>query len=199
MMSTLGDSADSGGNTGRLGREELEALFARNLDHVRAFVRLRLDAVTREREAVSDLVQSACREVLTNDAFEFRGEVAFRSYLCQAALHKIQNRRRHHLAQKRGAAIARPLDSESRLVGVYRSTMFDPQRGAIRAEEIAQLEAAFEQLPDDYRQALTMYRIVGVSLPDLAKHLGRTEGATRILLHRAMARLTTVMNPPKPA
>ncbi len=175
-------------------REELDALFVRNLDHVRAFVRLHLDAVTREHEAVSDLVQSACREILASDRFEFRGEVAFRSYLCQAALHKIRNRRRHHLAKKRGAAAARPLDSETSLANVYHTTMFGPQRSAIRAEEVAQLEAAFERLPDDYRQALTMYRIVGVSLADLAQHLGRTEGATKTLLHRAMARLTTVMD-----
>lgn len=183
----------------RPGRDELEALFARNLHHVRAFVRLRIDGVTRDQEAISDVVQSACREVLANDAFEYRGEVAFRSYLCQAALHKIQNRRRHWLAKKRGAGVVRPLDTgESHLEHVYRTTLFDPQRGAIRAEEVAQLEAAFERLPDDYREALTLYRIVGVSVPDLARHLGRTEGATKMLLSRAMARLTSVLGSPSP-
>lgn len=181
-------------NGPRPDRAELEALFARNLHHVRAFVRLRIDAVTRDKEAISDVVQSACREVLANDTFEFRGEVAFRSYLCQAALHKIQNRRRHWLAQKRGAAAEHPLDNDnSQLAHVYRTTLFDPSRGAIRAEEIAQLEAAFERLPEDYREAMTLYRIVGVSLAELARHLGRTEGATKMLLSRAMARLTSVL------
>ena len=43
-----------------------------------------------------------------------RGEVAFRSYLCQAALHKIQDRRRHWLAQKRGAGVVREVLSALR-------------------------------------------------------------------------------------
>ena len=181
----------------RPGPDEIEAMFARNLPHVRAFVRLRIDSVTRDHEAVSDVVQSACREVLANAAFEFRGEVAFRSYLCQAALHKIQQHRRHHLAKKRAPANARPLETDdSALVQVYRTTLFDPQRNAIRAEEIAQLEAAFARLPADYRDALTMYRIVGVAVPDLARHLGRTEAATKMLLSRAMARLTSLLEEP---
>lgn len=177
-------------------REELEALFARNLHHVRAFVRLRIDALTREKESLSDIIQSACRELISSDAFEYQGEVAFRSYLCQAALHKIQNRRRYYMTKKRGSAEVKPLDcSDAQLEHIYRTSLFDPQRAAVRAEEIARLEAAFEQLPEDFRRALTMYRIVGLPVADLARHLGRTEGATRVLLSRAMARLTSILNP----
>lgn len=175
-------------------RDDLDALFARNLHHVRAFVRLRIDTVVRNQEAISDIVQSACREVLANDAFEFRDEVAFRSYLCQAALHKIQNRRRHYHAKKRASAATHELKSEDpRLLHVYRTTMFDPQQGAIRAEEITQLELAFEKLPADYREVLTLYRIVGMPIVDLARQLGRTEGATKMLLNRAMTRLTSIL------
>jgi len=190
------DGSDNG-QSARPSADELDALFRRNIDHVRAFVRLRIDATTRDKEAISDLVQSACREVLANDHFEFRGEVASRSYLCQAALHKIQNRRRHHLAQKRSPAAAQPpCGGDSELERVYRTTLFDPQRGAIRAEEIAQLEAAFEKLPEDYREALTLYRIVGAPVADVARHLGRTVSATQTLLSRAMARLTSVLGGP---
>ena len=41
----------------RLERKELEDLFAANLHHVRAFVRLRIDAVTRSRESLSDIAR----------------------------------------------------------------------------------------------------------------------------------------------
>lgn len=177
-----------------LTRGELEVLFARNLHHVRAFVRLRIDAVTRDNEAISDVVQSACREVLANEAFEFRGEVAFRSYLCQAALHKIRDRRRHYLAKKRRAGTTTPIDpGDSQIELVYRTSLFDPARGAIRAEEITLLEAAFERLPEDYREVLTLYRIVGLSITDLARQFGRTEGAVKALLGRAMGRLTSLL------
>ena len=72
--------------------------------------------------------------------------------------------------------------------------MFDPCRQAMRHEEIAQLEAAFDELPEDYRQVLTLYRIVGIGLPELARQLGRSEAATKMLLSRAMAKLTTVLS-----
>lgn len=174
-------------------------MFARNLHHVRAFVRLRIDALTRDNEAISDVVQSACREVLANESFEFRGELAFRSYLCQAALHKIRDRRRHYLAKKRGAGAVKPIDhGDSQLEQIYRTTMFDPARGVVRAEEIAQLEATFERLPEDYREALTLYRIVGLSVSDLARQLGRTEGAVKALLSRAMGRLSSLLTHPRP-
>jgi RNA polymerase sigma-70 factor, ECF subfamily len=194
LMVAHRDASASQPNQGpRPTREEFEALFARNLPHVRAFVRLRVDAVTRAKENLSDILQSACRQVLASDTFEFRGEAAFRSYLCQAALHKIQNRRRRYLRQ--GPERVPTVSSDAELENVYRTTLFDPQRAAIRAEEITNLEAAFEKLPEDYRQALTLYRIAGMPLADLARHLGRTAGATQTLLSRAMARLSSILNP----
>lgn len=171
-------------------------MFAAVIPQVHAFVRLRIDAAIRHREPVSDIVQSACREVLDNPGFEFRGEAAFRSYLCQAALHKLQARRRHWQADKRDArreaADGLP---EVEVREVYRTTMFDPLRKAIRGEEILQLEAAFDKLPEDYREALALYRIAGMPVAQLAQHLGRTEVATRMLLSRAMARLTSILKP----
>lgn len=175
----------------------LDRLFAANLPYVHAFVRLHVDPLTRSRESVSDIVQSACREVLANERFEIRDELAFRSYLCQAALFKLQNRRRHYGARKRRTTAEQPLPSESSLAKVYCTTILDPGRRIVLDEEVAQLEAAFDRLPDDYRQALTLVRIAGVPLPELARRLGRTEGAARMLLSRAMARLTTLMRPQK--
>lgn len=183
----------------RLPRDELEALFARNIHHVRAFVRLRIDPLTRSRESVSDIVQSACREVLDDRSFEYRDETAFRSYLCQAALFKIQNRHRHHAAAKRRPdGPERTSTSDDDLARIYRTTLYDPSRQAVLREEIEALERAFDQLPEDYRQVLTLYRIVGIAVPELARQTGRTEGATKMLLHRAMARLTSVLAKPLP-
>lgn len=197
MADGNGDGREPGGPQRHPSREELAALFARNVHHVRAFVRLRIDPLTRSRESVSDIVQSACRELLDQDSFEYRDEKSFRSYLCQAALFKIQNRQRHHAAGKRrhGGPEPPPATDED-LAKVYRTTMFDPMRQAIRREEIEALERAFDQLPDDYRQALTLYRIVGLAIAEIARQTGRTEGATKMLLHRAMARLTSILTRP---
>jgi RNA polymerase sigma-70 factor (ECF subfamily) len=60
---------------------------------------------------------------------------------------------------------------------------------AIRAEDMQQLEAAFARLPEDYRQVLVSSRILGLSHGEIAEEMGRSEGAVRVLLHRALVRL----------
>lgn len=198
MIHDNGDDQDPSRPWSGLPQEEIAALFARNIHRVRAFVRLRIDPLTRSRESVSDIVQSACREVLDDSSFEYRDEMSFRSYLCQAALFKIQNRHRHHAAAKRRQAEAPPdPTTDDDLARVYRTTLYDPGRQAIRNEEILALERAFDLLPDDYRQALTLYRIVGLGIPAIAQQTGRTDAATKMLLHRAMARLTSILARPE--
>ena len=68
-------------------------------------------------------------------------------------------------------------------------SLLTPSRVAIQAEEVAQLEAAFDELPDEYREVITLSRIVGLSHEEIAQEMGRSPGATRVLLHRALARL----------
>ena len=173
-------------------RTALEELLVRHYALVRAFVRLRLDPATRQRESVSDLVQSICREVLGRaDRFDYRGEAAFRAWLCEAALHKIRDRRDYHRAQRRDPAreMAAATDAGwSDLAAVYRTTI-DPVGRLLRIEEMEQLERAFDDLPDDQREALTLRSLCGAGYAEIAARTGRSEDATRKLVSRARARL----------
>ncbi len=57
----------------------IDALLEANLPALRAFVRLRMGPTLRAKESASDLVQSACREVLEGlDRFQFQGAENFR-------------------------------------------------------------------------------------------------------------------------
>jgi RNA polymerase sigma-70 factor (ECF subfamily) len=69
-----------------------------------------------------------------------------------------------------------------------------PSELAIKNEELAALEACFEQLPEDYRQVIVAARLLGQSHGEIAADLGRNEGAVRMLLHRAMAKLARLMD-----
>ncbi|MDG1950648.1 MAG: sigma-70 family RNA polymerase sigma factor [bacterium] len=52
---------------------------------------------------------------------------------------------------------------------------------------------AIKQLDDDAREAITMRHIDGYSVKDIAKHFGKTENATSVLIHRAKKRLRTLL------
>ena len=45
------------------------------------------------------------------------------------------------------------------------------------------------QLPDDRREALIMRFALGMSNREIARALGRTDGATKVLIHRAIKQL----------
>ncbi len=183
---SLLNAARDGDNTA------LEELLARHYGMVRAFVRLRVDPATRLRESVSDLVQSICREVLQRaDRFEYQGEAAFRSWLCEAALRKLRDRRAHHLAQRRDPAReVRAADGGwDLLADAYRTTL-DPVGHAMRIEEIECLELAFDTLSEDQREAITLRRVCGLSYAEIGQRLGsRSEAAARQLTSRGLARL----------
>jgi len=164
----------------------LAALLERYMPRLRAFVRLRVDARVRAQESASDLVQTVCREVLQNaDQFEYQGEDRFRAWLFQTALNKIRDKARYHHAERRGpAAEAGPMsgDEHADPGGPLNSA----SQVAIAKETAEAMEQAFDLLADDYREVITLSRIVGLPHAEIARVMGRTEAAVRVLLSRAL-------------
>ena len=68
----------------------------------------------------------------------------------------------------------------------------DPRSVADRAEQTLQLAAALDRLPRDYREVLTLRHIDGLSHEQIAKRLGRSNAATRMLWIRALEKLKAV-------
>ena len=56
-------------------------------------------------------------------------------------------------------------------------------------EELRLLIAKLDDLPDDRRDALIMRFALGMSNREIARALGRTDGATKVLIHRAIKQL----------
>lgn len=53
------------------------------------------------------------------------------------------------------------------------------------------MEQAFEDLAEDYREVILLVRVVGLPHARIAETMERAETATRTLLSRAPARLST--------
>ena len=56
-------------------------------------------------------------------------------------------------------------------------------------EELRQVMDGLTGLPDDRREALIMRFALGMSNREIARALGRTDGATKVLIHRAIKQL----------
>ncbi len=183
-------------------RQAIELLLERHLPGLRAFVRLRVGPMLRGRESSSDLVQSVCREVIEHiDRLQYPSESAFRRWLFATALRKIQHRRVFYQADKRDVGRERPpaapdaSRSDSRVLECY-SRFSSPSRHAIVKEEIERIERAFDQLPDEYREVITQAHVVGLSRAEIAAEMNKTEGAVRMLLHRALAQISMLLDRP---
>ena len=169
------------------------------MGELRAYVRLHAGGVIRAKETSHDIVQSVCREVLQDlDQFEYRGEAAFRHWLYTTTRRKLVDKHRFYNRDRRDVARERDIqaggDSSTDALAAVYGSLCPPSRAAAAREELAHVEAAFDELPDDYREVITMSRIVGLSHREIAARLGRSEQATRQLLARAVARLSSELS-----
>ena len=172
-------------------RAALGELLALHLPGLEGYLRLRMGPVMRAKESASDLVQSLCREVLADlSRFEYRGEAAFRHWLYAQAAHKLIDRHRVLTAEKRDPRREVPLDDggSAAVLSCY-GTLCTPSRMLSAKEAVASIEGAFDALPDDYKEAITLHRMVGLSHAEIAAHMGRSEGAVRNLVYRGLALL----------
>jgi RNA polymerase sigma-70 factor (ECF subfamily) len=177
-----------------------EELVRRVLPTLRAFVRRNAGRKLREREEISDLVQSTCRELLERLAgFEFRGDAAFGLWVIQTARHKILERARYWGRAKRAADEVElpPIDSlDPEVAGdllAACSSHATPAREAIVREDQRRVLTALAAMSEDQRRVIVLHRLAGFAHKEIARELGKSEGAVRQLLFRAMNRLAKLL------
>jgi len=178
-------------STDALSAAALQALLEQNLPALRAFVRLRLSPSLRARESVDDVVQSTCREVIESlDSFREGGEAGFRRWLYTLAQRKLSDRWAYHTAQRRD--LGREHGGDEALMACY-AQLAGPRTQLTSVEEVLRLERAFDGLRDEDRELITLVRVLGMSAADAGQCLGKSAGAVRTGLHRALARLAEAL------
>lgn len=171
-------------------KSAIETLFERHLPALEAYVRLRAGQAFGAREAVSDIVQSTCRDLLQGmDGFRHGGAGAFRHWLYAMAARKIADKFAYHNAQRRDQTREGPSDAASGVMTALAADLASPSQEAQATELLARLEEAFAELTEDEREVVLLSRVVGLSRAEVALALGRTENAVRNLLNRTLAKL----------
>jgi len=62
-------------------------------------------------------------------------------------------------------------------------------------ERMREVISGLDRLPEDRREALIMRFSLGMSNREIARALGRTDGATKVLIHRAIKQLEEELEP----
>ena len=63
-------------------------------------------------------------------------------------------------------------------------------------DELGRVLDGVERLPEDRREALVMRFALGMDNREIARAMGRSEGATKVLIHRAIKQLEGFVNSP---
>jgi len=144
-----------------------------------------------------------CREALGElERFEYRGESEFRSWLYTVAKRKLATRYHYHIAQKRDVGREIPLptqenDDASRVVvdlADSYAALCSPSKQFAAQQFADQIEEAFAELPEHYREVILLSRSEGLSHEQIAQRMNRSLGSVRMLLSRALAELARLLD-----
>ena len=131
-----------------------------------------LAGLPRFEERVDEFI-AARTPVSAADAAEFS---TFRVWLFRIARNVVANERR----RDRRSPVT-PLEAAAEL-----SAPDDAVDRAVAREAIGAAWRAVERLPEDRRRAIVLRFVDEMSTAEIAAILGRSEGAVRVLLHRAL-------------
>lgn len=155
----------------------------------------RIGAAYQSVVDAADIVQITCIEAfLRIRSFVPAGPDSFRQWLRRIGENNLRDAIRALERDKRPSphrqVIATADDgSYHMLVDQLPGTATTVSRAVQRNELRGVVEAALRQLPPDYEKALRLYELDGLSAQEVAKKLGRSHGAVRMLLARARDRL----------
>ncbi len=171
----------------------LDQLFARASPRLRRLLALKAGAALRHAE-LDDLVQEAYLEATRQFAdYTYQGPDSFFRWLATVALHRLSNLQRMAAAHKRDRRLERPLQHDGSTMVPGAAQLADagpgPRTLTLCAEAQARLERALASLSADDREVITLARVQGLPLQEIATRVGRTRNAVALLLSRALRKL----------
>src|ERR1700722_7175602 len=184
VMAKAGDGA-------ALGR-----LLERYRNYMGLLVRLQIGRRLRSKVDIEDLLQEIWLEIHRKIGL-FRGgsEREFLSWARRLIGSILANQVRHYIGTKSRdlrleRALADELDQSSRALDESLiATHSSPSQQAVRREQAVLLADALQDLPEDYREVIILRQLEGLSFPDVARRMSRTEDSVKKVWLRALSRL----------
>ncbi|OJW05492.1 MAG: hypothetical protein BGO49_01980 [Planctomycetales bacterium 71-10] len=174
----------------------LGLLLGRYHNYLTLLARVQLGRRIQAKLDVADVVQDVSLEVHRRIA-SFRGgsEGEFLSWLRQILGGVLANQvRRYFGAKRRDVRLERDLfedlDQSSRAMAApLVAAESSPSAQAARREQAVILADALDDLAADYREVIILRQLQGLSFPEVAERMGRTQDSVKNLWARALAKL----------
>lgn len=177
-------------------RTAVEELLKAYGEYLRSLARQRLGSKLGGRVSPSDLVQETLLAAW-RDFATFRGEDApqFSMWIRTILLRKVSAAVALHLKTSK-----RDVEREQHASALVGSSVMEVTKGLCGREETPSkivsidedtqlIQRLMRNLPEEYRQVIQWRNLDGIRFNDIAKRLGKTSGATRLVWLRAIRML----------
>ena len=181
-------------------REALAEFLSTRRAPLLAYIERQLGAALRRKLEPEDIFQEVSAEAVRSlDGIDLSQRDPF-GWLCQLAERRIIDaHRRYFGAQKRDAGrevpLGTPRGEESRraVIDFLAASMTTPTKAFSRNEREMRLAQALSSLPEEHREALRLRYVEALPSKEIAERLGKSDGAIRVMLTRALGRLQTIL------
>jgi RNA polymerase sigma-70 factor, ECF subfamily len=178
---------------------DLGSLLELYRNYLRLLARIEIGRKLQGKLDASDLVQETFLEAHRNfRLFQGTDEPQFAAWLRQILAAKVANLVRHYFGtQGRDVRLEQDLaahvDNSSRMLGQeLAASITSPSLQAVRREQAVLLADALAQLPEDYREVIILRHLEGLTFPEVARRMERTQDSVEKLWLRGLARLRKV-------
>jgi RNA polymerase sigma-70 factor (ECF subfamily) len=174
----------------------LGRLLERYRNYVGLLIQLQVGRRLRSKVDIDDLLQEIWLEIHRKiGSFRGRSEREFLTWARRLIGSILANQVRHYFGTKQRdlrleRALIDELDQSSRSLNESLvASQSSPSQQAVRREQAVLLADALQDLPEDYREVIILRQLEGLSFPDVARRMDRTENSVKNVWLRALARL----------
>ena len=172
-------------------RDAIDTLFDGVAGRVLAVIRLRLGPGLRSQLESRDILQATLLKAFERlEQFEGRKTANLVGWLARIAENEIRQQAEFHGRRRRD--FARRVAVEE-AVDLPIEQVHSAISRLVIQEEMARLERALERLKESHREVILLRKLEGLSFPEIGQRLGKSADACRMLLARALAALTMVL------
>ena len=171
-------------------REALRELLARHQRIVQTRLAGRMPDRLRRRMSVADVVQEACLVAYDRrEDFEDRGEGSFGRWLQGIAEYRLRDQIKRHLGTQKRSAKREVTKAERPETAYHAALAGSPSAQVASEEQLQRIRLALDRLSPDHRTVLSLALEKGLTLREVAEHMGRSRDAVTKLYGRALVQL----------
>ncbi len=179
-------------------QEALVEFLQVNHEALLTFIRSRIGSQLRKKTEPEDILQEASMEAvrsLGQTDLSNWDPLSWLFNICERKI--IDAHRRHFASQKRDARREAALPAGSNAAGIANllaASITTPSAAFSRDQRQLRMLAALDTLPEHEREALRLRYLIGLPSKEIAKKFGNSDGATRVMISRALSKLQEILS-----